>query len=185
MILREHAIKKNISYIETMLSLADYAYPDQSFDEHARKSTSPETLNRLFDAFTAKIAVEKGLIQKISAFAKSIEEAHEGIDNEWFVMRYQTYASRNGTPGAVFSALYAAFSAQEKISLLVGVNFLGPENELVALAKYNLHMLMLSYLRKKLPNVNAALHAVELALGMVPPKNLTCHIHQAVFISGA
>ncbi len=184
-ILREQAIKENVSYIETMLSSVDYSYPDQPFDEDARKPASPETLIRLFDKFSAKIKADDRLMKKINALSETIEAAHKGIDDDRFVMRYQTYASRNGTPSAVFSALYAAFLADEKINLLVGVNFLGPENGLVALADYNLHMQMFNYLRKKFPKVNVALHAGELTLGMVPPKDLTHHIYQAVFLVGA
>ncbi|MEN6623472.1 MAG: adenosine deaminase, partial [Smithella sp.] len=185
MILKEQAIKENISYIETMLSSVDYSYPDQSFDENVRRATSTEALTILFDKFCVKIAADNNLIKKIGNFTKTIEAAHKNIDNDGFMMRYQTYASRNGMPSSVFSALYAAFSASEKLNLLVGVNFLGPENGLTALIDYNLHMQMFTYLRNKFPKVNVALHAGELTLGMVPPKDLRHHIYQAVNVVGA
>lgn len=185
MILKEQALKENVSYIETMLSSVDYSYPDQSFDENVRKAAGTEALTSLFDKFSAKIAADSELIKKIGSFTKTIEAAHKDIDSDLFMMRYQTYASRNGMPSSVFSALYAAFLASEKLNLLVGVNFLGPENGLTALTDYNLHMQMFTYLRKKFPKVNVALHAGELTLGMVPPKDLTSHISQAIYAVGA
>lgn len=184
-ILKEQAVKENVGYIETMLSSTDYSYPDRSFDEDARKAASPEELNRIFDKFSAKIIADDGLMKKINAFSETIKTAHNGIDDERFMMRYQTYASRNGAPSAVFSALYSAFLSCKKMNLLVGVNLLGPENGLTALSDYNLHMQMFSYLRKKFPEINVALHAGELTLGMVPPKDLTYHISQAIEVVGA
>ena len=48
-----------------------------------------------------------------------------------------------------------------------------------------LHMHMFSFLGAKFPLVRKALHAGELALGMVPPEDLTHHIRDAVRIAGA
>jgi adenosine deaminase len=184
-ILKEQAVKENISYIETMLSTVSYSYQDNSFDENVKKATSPEVLARLLDEFSVKIAADSELTKKIDAFIRKIENSHKGIDNDQFLIRYQTYASRNGTPSSVFSSLYAAFLANKHCPLLVGVNFVGPENGRTALVDYNLHMQMFSYLRNKFPKVNLALHAGELTLGLVPPKDLQYHIFQAIHIAGA
>jgi adenosine deaminase/adenosine deaminase CECR1 len=46
-------------------------------------------------------------------------------------------------------------------------------------------MQMFAYLKKNFPNVNIALHAGELTLGMVRPKDLKFHISQALHIAGA
>jgi len=102
-----------------------------------------------------------------------------------FMMRYQTYATRNNPPSVVFSALYSAFKAAKTSELIVDVNIVGPENGVVAIADYSLHMQMFAYLKKKFPGVNIALHAGELTLGMVRPKNLKFHISQAIDIAGA
>lgn len=184
-ILKDQALKENVSYIETMLSSVDYSYQDDSFDENVKKASSPEELLRRLDEFSVKIAADGELTKKIDAFIKKLETSHRDIDDEHFMMRYQTYATRNGTPSSVFSSLYSAFLVNTKLKLLVGVNFVGPENGLVALSDYDLHMQMFSYLRKKFPNVNVALHAGELTLGMVPPKDLRHHISQAIYIAGA
>lgn len=184
-ILREQAIAENISYIETMISSVEYALQDNSFDENIRKARNGEETIRLLDQFVLKIKADNNFTKRVDDFIGKIRNAHEGIDDDRFLMRYQTYASRNGTPSSVFSSLYAAFSADEKFDLLVGVNFMGPENGLVALADYDLHMQMFSYLRNRFPGVNLALHAGELTLGMVPPLDLKSHIYQAIHTAGA
>lgn len=85
----------------------------------------------------------------------------------------------------VFTDLLAGYLAAEKSSLIVGVNIVAPENNVIALADYTLHMRMYNYLPGKYPGVNRALHAGELTLGMVRPKNLTFHIKQARDIAQA
>jgi len=184
-ILRERAIKENVSYIETMISPVGYSYQDKSFDESIRKTTSNEAISSLLDELSSKINADDEFIKKIDGFIKRIENNHNGVDTDQFMIRYQTYASRNSSPSSVFSSLYSAFKAVEKSNLLVGVNFVGEENGVVAIADYNLHMQMFAYLKKKFPGVNIALHAGELTLGMVPPENLKFHIYQAINIAGA
>lgn len=185
MILKERAIKENVSYIETMLSSVGYSYSDQSFDENIRKTTSYEDISFLIDKLSSKIDADNVFQEKIDSLIRLIKKAHDGIDDGQFMMRYQTYATRNSSPSVVFSALYSAFKAAEASELIVGVNIVGPENGVVAIADYNLHMQMFYYLKNKFPSVNRALHAGELTLGMVRPKNLKFHISQAINIAGA
>jgi len=185
MILKERAIKENVSYIETMLKSVGYSYEDISFDEDIRKAPGSEAVSLLLDKLSAKIDADNAFGEKIGAFIRKIEEVHKGVDDDLFKMRYQTYGYRNTSPSRVFSALYSAFKAAETSELLVGVNIVGPENGVMAIADYSLHMQMFAYLKNKFPNVNRALHAGELRLGMVRPKNLKFHISQAVNIAGA
>jgi len=184
-ILKERAVKENVSYIEIMLRSVGYAYSDASFDEKVRDATRDKTVLLLFDELSAKIDADDAFKATVHGFIETIEEARKGIDDDQFMMRYQTYAVRNSSPSIVFSALYSAFKAVEQSDFLVGVNIVGPENEGVAIADYNLHMQMFAYLSKKFPGVNKALHAGELTLGMVRPKNLKFHIAQAIQIADA
>ncbi|SCY13668.1 adenosine deaminase [Desulfoluna spongiiphila] len=185
MILKERAIKENVSFIEVMLKSVGYSYPDPSFDKLIRKDASHESVWAHLDELSSKIDTDDGFKTKIDAFTKTMEAAHKGIDDEHFMMRYQTYTSRNSSPSIVFSGLYSAFKAVDQSDLLVGVNIVGPENGVVAIADYNLHMQMFAYLHKKFQDVNRALHAGELTLGMVRPKNLTFHISQAIRVAKA
>jgi adenosine deaminase len=67
----------------------------------------------------------------------------------------------------------------------VGINFVQPEDGLISMRDYSLHMKMVAYLHSVYPKVHISLHAGELALGMVPPEGLRFHIRQAVEIAGA
>jgi adenosine deaminase/adenosine deaminase CECR1 len=44
---------------------------------------------------------------------------------------------------------------------------------------------MIGFLGKRAPKVKIALHAGELTLGLVPPKELRDHVHDAVMVAGA
>jgi adenosine deaminase/adenosine deaminase CECR1 len=69
--------------------------------------------------------------------------------------------------------------------LIVGVNIVGPENGVVAIRDYTLHMKMFRFLKQRLPTVKLAMHSGELVLGMVPPEDLQFHIREAIEIAGA
>src|SRR5215471_239636 len=64
--------------------------------------------------------------------------------------------------------------------LLVGINLVQPEDSPVALADFRLQMSMLDYLHQKYPAVHIALHAGELAPGLVPARDLAFHIRESV-----
>jgi adenosine deaminase len=70
---------------------------------------------------------------------------------------------------------------------VVALNFVQPEDDLVARRDYTRHMQIIRFLAKDVP---VALHAGErgdgeLWLGLVPPQDLTFHIRQAIEIGGA
>ena len=67
----------------------------------------------------------------------------------------------------------------------VGINFVQPEDYMVAMRDYSLHMRMVEYLHGLYPKVHITLHAGELAPGMVPPEGMKFHVRQAVEIGHA
>jgi len=67
----------------------------------------------------------------------------------------------------------------------VGINFVRPEDDYVAMRDYTQQMKMIGYLHSVYPNVHISLHAGELALGLVPPEGLRFHIRQAVELAHA
>lgn len=67
----------------------------------------------------------------------------------------------------------------------VGINFVQPEDYMVSMRDYSLHMRMVEYLHGLYPKVHITLHAGELAPGMVPPEGLRFHVRQAVEIGHA
>jgi len=55
-----------------------------------------------------------------------------------------------------------------------------PEDGHYSMTDYALHMRMVAFLHSQYPNVHISLHAGELAMGLVPPDGLCCHIRLAV-----
>lgn len=191
-ILKQRALQENVSYIETILSTvwvgsANY-FDASTLDIHntlLRSATSQEETDRILDEITTTYLQNKKYNTTIDNYVTKLKKDHEGIDDENFMMRYQTCAVRVLNPIQVFTNLFTGYLAAEKSPLVVGVNIVAPENNAVALNDYTLHMRMYNYLTRKYPNVHRALHAGELTLGMVRPKNLTFHIKQARDIAKA
>src|SRR4029078_12258276 len=59
-------------------------------------------------------------------------------------------------------------------------NFVGAEDDVIAVADYAEHMRMIGFLRALYPTVHVSLHAGELGPGLVPPEVLCAHVRLAV-----
>lgn len=100
-------------------------------------------------------------------------------------MRFQTSAGRTQPPAVVFSALALGFALAEADPRFVGVNIVAPEHDPVSVRDYDLHMRMFAWLKARHPKVLLSLHAGELTLGLVAPRDLRFHIQEAVAVAGA
>jgi adenosine deaminase len=100
-------------------------------------------------------------------------------------MRYLYTAIRTSPPAQVFAQLAFGFALAEADPRFVGVNIAAPEHNPVAVRDYALHMRMIAFLKARHPNVKLSLHAGELTLGLVPSRDLTFHIRDAVQVAGA
>lgn len=100
-------------------------------------------------------------------------------------LRFITYALRGLAPEQVFARTVFAFELAAADPRVVGVNLVMPEDWYIPMRDYDLHMRMFRFLRKLHPTVNVALHAGELAFGLVPPESLGTHIRQAINVAGA
>jgi adenosine deaminase len=183
--LKQRAIAENVSYIETMFKMAP-ALADAGFDARAWQLANDDA------ALAIELRMAAEALERDPAFAKSIadfvakiDEAAEGIDDERFTMRYQTYVLRLLNPSQVFSSMLAAFKSANGGGKVVGVNIVGQESTMVSMRDYALHMKMFRFLKTLYPDVKVALHAGELALGEVPPEGLKFHIDQALTVAGA
>lgn len=188
-ILKQRALNENVQYIETMLSsvgTSSKSYPSRvKMIDKLRKANSQKEVDIIFKEIAKHYKNDKAFKSKISEFIDNVKTVHKGIDDEKFTMRFQTYASRVADPLEVYTDLLSAFIASDKSKLVVGVNIVAPENNNNALKDYTLHMMMFNYLSREYPDVNRALHAGELTLGMVRPKNLVFHIDEAINIAHA
>lgn len=121
----------------------------------------------------------------IDSYIKMIEIAADQINDASFTLRFQIYIFRTNTPACIFTSLYSAFTSTTRSDLIVGVNIVGPENDLVAMRDYTLHMKIFRFLKQRYPSVKLAIHAGELVRSIVPSEGLQFHIRQAIEIAGA
>ncbi|MCK5096841.1 MAG: adenosine deaminase, partial [Desulfobacteraceae bacterium] len=191
-LVKSRAVNENVAYIESMLSrvgVKSSGYiPAKARDEYNKKLRSANTqaaVNEILNEIVAVFTKNPNFEAAIEGFIRKVEKDHENIDDDNFIMRYQTYAVRVLSPVQVFADLFSGYMASIKSPLIVGVNIVAPENNSVALCDYTLHMRMYNYLKNKYPTVNRALHAGELTLGMVRPKDLLFHIREAREIADA
>ena len=100
-------------------------------------------------------------------------------------VRFIAYALRGLPPHHVFAQAMLAFELAASDPRIVAVNLVMPEDWFFSMRDYDLHMRMFRFLRESYPGVNVALHAGELALGLVPPEKLGRHVRQAIEVGGA
>ena len=183
--LKNRAIAENVAYIETMFKMSPFVV-NKEFDAQAWRNAGDDK------AFEAQMGAWLAVLEQDAAFGKQTEdfvtrihEAAEGIDDERFTMRYQTYVLRLLNPSQVFSSMVSGFKAARMSDKIVGVNIVGQESTMVSMRDYTLHMKMFRFLKSRYPDVKVAMHAGELALGDVPPEGLKFHIDQALVVAGA
>ncbi|MGY0036378.1 hypothetical protein [Pedobacter sp. NJ-S-72] len=191
--IKNRAVREHVSYIETMLASVKCDRTDDlslQFDPKFRivlQQKDKQHCEALLDMLYGKL-MERNIVSCADNFSvNTINKLHNSlhIDDDSFIMRYQTYTVRTLGASEVFKRLLLAFEAASKNPLIVGVNILSPENNEVAMRDYWLHMQMFSYCHKKKSEVKYTLHAGELALGLVKPEELTWHISSAVYDAGA
>jgi hypothetical protein len=98
--------------------------------------------------------------------------------------RFIAQINRNSAPIEVFAQTALATALVRKAPhIVVGINYVGPEDYRISLRDYRTHMRWIRYLARD--DVPVALHAGELWMGLVPPPDLDFHIRDAVETAGA
>lgn len=95
-------------------------------------------------------------------------------------VRYLYQVLRGLPPEAVFAEIVLGFELASSDPRFVGLNLVMPEDWYVPIHDFNQHMAMLDYLHRVYPKVHVALHAGEIAAGLVKPEDLTYHIRASV-----
>ena len=80
----------------------------------------------------------------------------------------------------VFAQILLGFELASTDPRFVGLNLVNAEDWYVPIHDFNEHMAMLDYMHSVYPKVHITLHAGELAIGLVPPEDLTFHIRASV-----
>jgi hypothetical protein len=81
---------------------------------------------------------------------------------------------------AVFAQILTGFEMARIDPRWVGFNLVMPEDALIPMRDFKLHMQMIGFLHKLYPEVRITLHAGELAEGLVPPEGLRFHIRESI-----
>lgn len=115
---------------------------------------------------------------------------HEALPACRVQVRFIYQVLRAFAPEQVFAQTLLGFETVEQAidrgsDDWVGINFVQPEDYMVSMRDYTLHMKMVEYLHSLYPKVHITLHAGELAPGMVPPEGLRFHIRQAIELGHA
>lgn len=95
-------------------------------------------------------------------------------------VRYLYQVLRGLPHEIVFAQILLGFELASSDPRFVGLNLVMPEDWYVPIHDFNEHMAMLDYLHGVYPKVHITLHAGELAMGLVPPEDLTFHIRASV-----
>lgn len=96
------------------------------------------------------------------------------------VLRYLYQVGRGGAPEQVFAQILTGFMMASADPRVVGLNLVQPEDWLIPMRDFSLHMRMLDYLHNIYPKVHISLHAGELTAGIVPPEGLRFHVRESV-----
>jgi len=185
---REYAAGDTVGYVETSVNPTAMGELAWSF------SDTPWT-----DDFAGALAAIKPRLPAMVAQARQEFDAAEADADRRqgclaqkprtgpcaVVLGYQGFAVRILKPSVVFAQLASAFALAQADPRFVGVNIVAPEDHPVSLSDYRLHMRMLQYLHAQYPDVKLSLHAGELTLGLVTPRELRFHVREAVETAGA
>lgn len=185
--LSNRAARQNISYLEMLITVGKKNSKQFSQQVHFDGDMDAAYQQLMAAGLTGTIPSGQQELQGVEQQAKAVlacdsANAQAGCAVE---RRYLLQINRTGEPSRVFAEMVYAFETVKAEPLAVGVNMVAPEDNVVALRDYDLHMKMIGYLSARYPDVPVSLHAGELALGLVPPDHLHDHIRKAVEVAGA
>jgi len=95
-------------------------------------------------------------------------------------IRFLHQVIRELEPAMVYGQFILGWALMKDEPMVLGMNLVAPEDGRIALRDYRLHMRMIDHLYNNLGPQNISLHAGELTMGLVRPKQLTFHIRDAI-----
>jgi adenosine deaminase len=180
------AASQNIQYLELMVTPTW-----RRLNTITKGMTWREDLKSLNDELMAK-----GLLDDIPAARAFLDEAdvqrrdkeHCGRPDESpackVKTRYLYQVFRNTPRESVLAQALFGFALASADPRVAGINLVGSEDNFAAMADYADHMRIFQFVRGLYPKIHLSMHAGELALGLVPPEGLCCHVRQAVEVAG-
>ena len=183
------AAAQNEQYLELMVTppFVHTAAIAKELGWHADRSFS-EFRDQLFaKGLRDDVAIVRAYLDQAEAIRRQSERCGEANESSGcsVQIRYIYQVLRAFPPEQVFAQTLLGFEAAAADPRIVGVNYVQPEDDRVAMLDYALHMRMLAFLHGVYPRTHISLHAGELAAGMVSPDGLCCHIRDAIEVAHA
>lgn len=184
---RDQAAADHVVYLELMISPGLGAMV-KAGDQHPLHDLDLDAAHEALRQDTPRLVAEaRHDTDEMEHQARDILQcdtpaAHPGCA---VTVRYLFQAIRTMTPAEVFAQLDAGYALAHEDPRFVGINFVAPEDDAVAMADYELHMQMFAKMGALYPDVRLSLHAGELTPSLVPASGLQSHIRDAVEIAGA
>ena len=183
----QRAADQNESYLELMAlsgggaisALGTKAGLDDDFDV-TRQKLEAGGLSKLVEAARSRVdALEAARRKTLGCLAMSNTPACR------VTVHYVYQVLRESPKEQVFAQVIAGFAIATADPRVAGVNFVQAEDGVTSMKDYHLQMKMVDYAKRVYPAVHVALHAGELAPGLVPPDGLKFHIREAVELGHA
>ena len=187
----ERAGRQNILYLELMETLvlpelfpliAGVKMTGNVVDDY--QTLSSGKLGAALGELTQKIQsqIEGANRKKTEMLGCDSAAPKVGCDVE---IRFLHQVIREFEPAMVYAQIILGWSVMETMNEVVGLNLVAPEDGFRALRDYSQHMRMIDHLYTTRGPQNISLHAGELTLGLVRPKQLKFHIREAIEIGHA
>ncbi|MBA2650592.1 MAG: adenosine deaminase [Legionella sp.] len=185
----QKAAKQKELYLE-IITMPDQGHASQFGSEISNQKSLPNKRRVLL----ANQAFQKNIAYAVTESDNLIKQAYDKLDcalhSKTAVCKTQVrlifFILREQPLDTVFAQALTAFeSVKQSKGNLLGVNIVQAEDGPIALRDYRQHMAIFHYLHQLYPQVKMSLHAGELVPGLVDPKELTFHIHDAVFTAHA
>lgn len=185
----ERAALQNVLHVELLMSFGapagDLSDADQAWAEDAHLAAARQQV--LANGLREQVSQRRAWLDAVERETRAMlrcgrADAMRGCGVS---LKYMPYALRGLPPEQVFAQALLGFELGATDDRIAGVNLVMPEDWYIAMRDYDLHMRMYGFLRRQYPGVNVALHAGELALGLVPPETLGLHVRQAIGPGGA
>ena len=180
----QNAASQNILYLEPMVTLM---FPDLTGYDLPAELGNTEAAFAEFEAALLASPFAEEMTKALTTLEDWTQGAHDVMNCETLqpepgcdvALRVLGQSIRALPPRDVFAQIMLHFYVAHEKPEMVGVNFVAPEDGIVALRDYDLHMDIFAYFKRKFPDVGVALHAGELWLGLVKPSELRFHINDA------
>ncbi|MES2057548.1 MAG: adenosine deaminase [Pseudomonadota bacterium] len=184
---REQAVESHSHYAELMVGPDINGHTREFATEPWNEADMAGRLARLAPVIRAAVARGRSDLDLIQKTADDINGCHSGYPKDAceITVRHILTVKREARPEQIFGRIALGFALAEADPRIVGINILNPEDGPLALRDYSLHMRLFAFFKQRFPNVTLTMHAGELTLGLVPPRDLRFHIREAVEIAGA